>query len=80
MEQEKLTVTIELNQYNELLKQSYKYHTLLKAIYRRPDLNYRGNALRFDEDDVNLALELVDGIRYDIRIQELQKMGEDTES
>ena len=58
------TVTLSLGEYNELVEDSIKLRLIVAACFSNSALGYDGKSLRFDDDDVNLALQVIDSARY----------------
>lgn len=56
-------VTLSFGEYTELLEDSIRLKLLLAACYANSEISYKGT-LRFDDDSINLALQIIDGAKY----------------
>lgn len=72
MEQEIRTVTLTLEEYNELVDDSVKLQLLLSACFIDSTLSYDGKALRFRDDNINVALQIIDNARHRSRMRVLE--------
>ena len=67
------TVTIDLSEYMALVECAVDLENIQKALYFGASLNYNETALRFNDDEICLFLNVVDGNRYEQRLSELKE-------
>lgn len=56
-------VTLSFGEYTELLEDSIRLKLLLAACYANSEISYKGT-LQFEDDSINLALQIIDGAKH----------------
>lgn len=76
---EQREVTVDLDEYKDLIVNNACLTVLLNAIYKDADLSWDGKSLRFSDDNINAILRVMDGNNYysKLRLLQLSKKAEE---
>lgn len=69
-------IQISCEEYRKLLKLKLKYDILLRGIIDKSALGYAYDDLRWDDDDLNTLLQLLEPAAYEDRVDYLKRIRE----
>ena len=74
-----MMVEITNEEYKKLLVTKLNYTILLRGLIEKSELGYIDDILRWDDEDINNILELLEPNEYKERIYKLKKQRQDKE-
>lgn len=69
-------IQISVEEYRKLLKIKLNYDILLRGITDKAELGYANDELRWDDDDLNTLLQLLEPAAYEDRLDYLKRIRE----
>ena len=67
-------IQISVEEYRKLLKIKLNYDILLRGITDKAELGYAHDELRWDDDDLNTLLQLLEPAAYEDRLDYLKRL------